>query len=35
MAVKDPTPELEPQFSSDDATPTPWARSNARRRTWR
>jgi hypothetical protein len=25
MAVKDPTPELEPQFSSDEATPTPWA----------
>jgi hypothetical protein len=27
MAVKDPTPELELQFSSDDATPTPWAQA--------
>jgi uncharacterized pyridoxamine 5'-phosphate oxidase family protein len=27
MAVKDPTPELEQQFSSDDATPTPWAQA--------
>ena len=25
MAVKDPTPELEPHFSSDGATPKPWA----------
>jgi hypothetical protein len=27
MALKDPTPVLEPQFSSDDATPTPWAQA--------
>lgn len=25
MAVTDPTAELEPQFSSDEAIPTPWA----------
>jgi nitroimidazol reductase NimA-like FMN-containing flavoprotein (pyridoxamine 5'-phosphate oxidase superfamily) len=25
MAVEDPAAELEPQFSSDGATPTPWA----------
>ncbi len=25
MAVSDPVAELNPQFSSDDATPTPWA----------
>ena len=30
MAVKDPAPELEPQFSSDDATPTPWAEARER-----
>ena len=24
MAVKDPVAELEPRFSSDDATLTPW-----------
>jgi len=27
MAEKDPVAELEPQFSSDDATPTPWAQA--------
>jgi hypothetical protein len=25
MAEKEPGVELEPRFSSDDATPTPWA----------
>ncbi len=30
MAVKDPVAELHPQFSSDDATPTPWAEARGR-----
>ena len=32
MVVKDPMAELEPQFSSADATPTPWAEA---RGSWR
>ncbi len=27
MGTKDPVAELEPQFSSDDATATPWAQA--------
>jgi nitroimidazol reductase NimA-like FMN-containing flavoprotein (pyridoxamine 5'-phosphate oxidase superfamily) len=27
MAMKEPVPELQPEFSSDDATPTPWSRA--------
>ena len=30
MTVKDPVAELEPQFSSDDATLTPWAEARGR-----
>ena len=30
MAEKEPVAELEPQFSSDDATPTPWAEARER-----
>jgi general stress protein 26 len=30
MAVKDPAPELDPQFSSDGASPTPWAEARGR-----
>lgn len=28
--AKDPMAELQPQFSSDDATPTPWAEARER-----
>jgi hypothetical protein len=28
MAGKEPVTELEPQFSSSDATPTPWAEAS-------
>jgi general stress protein 26 len=30
MAEKEPVAEMEPQFSSDDATPTPWAEARER-----
>jgi hypothetical protein len=30
MAEKEPVAELEPQFSSDDASPTPWAEARER-----
>ena len=30
MAEKEPVAELQPQFSSDDATPTPWAEARER-----
>ena len=30
MALRDPAPELEPQFSSDDAIATPWAEARER-----
>ncbi len=29
MGTRDPVAELEPQFSSDDATATPWAQARA------
>jgi hypothetical protein len=30
MPVQEPVAELEPQFSDDDATPTPWAEARER-----
>jgi len=30
MPAKDPAPELDPQFSSDGASPTPWAEARGR-----
>jgi len=30
MAEKEPVAELEPQFSSDEASPTPWAEARER-----
>src|SRR5215213_10814208 len=30
MPIKDPAPELDPQFSSDGASPTPWAEARGR-----